>query len=152
MKGYPRWFLPCLIGTFVASLFTGILLLPTMLSLRLEIDVEPILGGDQRLMAAAVHVGAGFLLCTALGALLPVHARSGWRRKVNVISGIALIALPGLQVLTGIGSFYLGDETMIRYNSISHAGLGGLMVLFFVYHSLTGCAKVRAKSSLHDKL
>ncbi len=138
MGGYPRWF-PWVLICLLAGLFiSGGLLLPTLLDMRLEWDVIWRLGGSQRIAVAALHVGLGFILLAALGALAVIHMRLGWRRRQNRFSGALLPVLIMGLTLTGLGIFYFGDDDLSLLASVSHTAIGLTLELMFIQHVLNG--------------
>jgi heme A synthase len=138
LAGYPHWFYTGLM-TGIAGLFcTGIALLPSMLAMRLDIEMSWRVAGDMRLIVAAVHCAAGFLLFGMVGALLAIHVRIGWRRRLNRISGMALLVLLILLLVSTLGIYYLGDELWSRVSSVTHTSAGLLIALAVVWHSIKG--------------
>lgn len=118
--------------------FTGVALLPSMLDMRLDIEMSWRIGGGTRLFAAASHCAAGFVLVGMVGALFAIHVRIGWRRGLNRISGTTLLALMMILLASVLGIYYLGDERLSRASSITHTSAGLLTVLVMVWHSTKG--------------
>jgi hypothetical protein len=146
LAGYPHWFFAALMTALAGVLFTGIALLPSMLEMRLDIAMTWRIGGDLRLLAAASHCAAGFVLVGVLGALLAIHIRIGWRRGLNRISGTALLVLTIVLLLSVLGIYYLGDEGLSRASSVTHTSAGLLTVLVAVWHSIKGRRLRRART------
>lgn len=146
MAGYPRWFFACLSLVCIALLATGILLLPHMLEMRLDIDAPVHIGGDLRLASAAAHATAGFLVTGLAGALLALHVRIGWRRRRNRISGLALLVLLATLPLTAVGIYYFGEEVYSLGSSAVHALAGLLAAVVYVWHAVSGARLRRAPS------
>ena len=117
---------------------TGLALLPSMLEMRLDIGMPWRVEGGLRLCAAALHCTAGFLLLGMVGALLAIHVRIGWRRRLNRISGVTLLVLIALMLVTVLGIYYMGDERWSRASSVIHTGAGLLAVGLVVWHSVKG--------------
>ncbi len=138
LAGYPHWFYAALMTVIAGLLFTGIALVPSMLAMRLDIETPWRVEGSARLLAAAGHCAAGFLLVGIMGSLLAIHVRIGWRRHLNRISGATLLVLLLLLVVSTLGIYYLGDELLSRVSSITHTGAGLLLVSVFVWHSIKG--------------
>ena len=145
MKGYPKWFYLMLCSVLVALFATGTLLAPTILDLKLEWDMPWRLASDQRIGVAALHTLLSFLTLTLIGALWSVHMRSGWKRRSNHHSGLGLIVVMLLLLITGIGIFYLGDEDNAMIASLGHMAIGGMLPVIFSYHALAGYQKARRR-------
>jgi len=138
MKGYPRWFHALLLAIFAALFVTGGLLVPTTLDLQLEWDVPWRLGADLRIAVAAMHTTVAFLMLMLLGALLGIHARAGLRQRRNVRSGLGLVAVMGMLMVTAVGVYYLGDEQAAAIAALAHLVAGGGAPLLFGYHAWAG--------------
>ena len=138
MKGYPRWFFALLLFIFAALFITGVLLTPTSLDLRLEWDVPWRLGADWHIAVAATHTAVAFVMLMLLGALLGIHARAGLRRRRNVYSGLALVAIMAVLMATAVGIYYLGDEQMAMMTALTHLAVGLGAPLLFGYHAWAG--------------
>ncbi|MEZ5559730.1 MAG: hypothetical protein R3E86_14450 [Pseudomonadales bacterium] len=138
LAGYPRWFHPVLLGILALLFGTGIALVPPMLDMRLDMDVPWQLDAGTRLACAVWHAAAAFVAVGLSGALLAIHTRIGWRRRLNRISGTALLALMVILLSTGLGLYYAGAEAWILASSAAHAGLGILSAPVFVWHLFRG--------------
>lgn len=138
LKGYPAWFFPLLLVVMFVLLGTGVVLIPTMLEMRLDLDSPVSIGRDLRLLSAASHTTMGFLVLALIGAVLAIHVRIGWRVKLNRISGVGLLALFAIMLLTGLGMFYVGGLTLSRACSIVHLGAGILSAFLLGWHIFKG--------------
>ncbi len=118
-----------------------------MLEMRLDIDMSWRIEGGARLLTAASHCAAGFLFVGMVGALLVVHVRIGWRRRLNRISGVSLLLLVLILLISTLGIYYLGSELLSRVSSVTHTGAGLLMVLAAVWHSIKGRVLRRADTA-----
>ena len=129
MKGYPPRFLNLLWTVCAAVLVTGLLLLPTTLVLRFELNIPWRLPADGRVLTAALHAGAAFVMLSVCGALWSIHMRAGWRRKRQRATGATLVlSMAGLG-LTALGVYYLGDSTLANLVALLHVVLGLLIGL-----------------------
>jgi hypothetical protein len=81
-----------------------------------------------------VHGAAAMLALVLLGALLP-HIAAGWRLLRNRRSGIALLALNGLMILTGYLLYYAGGEALRQGASVLHLALGTFLAAVLLAHS-----------------
>lgn len=138
MKGYPRWFLLALVATLLAILASGLLLAPTTLTMRAEIDVAWRLPAAARLLVVALHTAAGFATLLLVGAIWSVHMRSGWRRRKHRASGLALALALVLLGASAVGIFYFADETLAAVAAFLHLALGIALVGQFGWHWARG--------------
>jgi hypothetical protein len=98
-----------------------------------------------RLYLIAAHGFAGMLFLVALGAILVMHVREGWRRALNWISGSLMLATAVLLGLSACGLYYLGSDTLRNLVSDLHIALGLFVPLIFVAHVALGRrARLRA--------
>jgi heme A synthase len=134
MKAYPRWFYVLLLLGLLLLAVTGILLVPNSLSMRFELDIAWALDGSRRLLSAALHTTASFLILFIVGALFPIHMRAGIRAKKNLRSGLTLVACFLVLSMTGIGLFYFGGEQLLIGTAFLHMLAGGLLLLLFALH------------------
>ena len=138
MKGYPRgfpWVLFAVIGILAAA---GLALIPNMLFFKLDWFEEPFLEGKTRMMIAAIHVSAAMAFAFLLGSIWAIHMRNGWRLKKHRISGGVLVISFVTLAVTGIGNFYLGDESWMKANGILHACAGIALILMTIIHPILG--------------
>lgn len=145
MKGYPKSFKSMLYGVSLATLLTGVLLVPTFLDLRLELDVPWRLPFDMRLPVVAGHVIAALWLLMLFGASWTVHMRHGWRIRQNLGSGFSLVGGMLLLGLTGVGIYYFGDEDLSLWSSMGHTLIGIIAPLFLFYHISVGKLTARQR-------
>lgn len=134
MKPYPSWFKRGLVLVASVLFATGLLLIPTLLSVRAEIEVPWRLPGDQRVLVAAVHVGLAMLSLTMVGALWTVHMRAGWRKHRQRVSGALLCTGVATLALSALVLHYAEEEATAALASWVHLGVGVLMLLPFVWH------------------
>ena len=78
----------------------------------------------------------GFLI--VFGTVLPVHARRAWHARLNYRSGLTVLGLVSLLVLSGLALYYLASEALRPWLSATHwiAGLVGVAVL--IVHAVLG--------------
>jgi hypothetical protein len=134
MKGYPRWTLPTLLWTTGAILATGLLLAPGTLVTRGDIDLAWMLPSNGRLVTAALHATAGFMIMLLVGALWSIHMRAGWRKGRHRVSGLTLALLMPALALSAVGVYYFGDETWAAISAFIHLGLGVALAAVFGWH------------------
>jgi hypothetical protein len=85
-----------------------------------------------------VHGAAMLLFLVVLGSLWPVHALTGWRHRINHRSGIFVLTLVSILILTGYGLYYLGDETIRPWISAVHWAIGLIAAVGLAVHALLG--------------
>lgn len=85
-----------------------------------------------------LHGLAVLLFLAALGSVLPVHVRYGWRHRMNRGSGVPVLAAAGLLTLTGYGLYYLVDDDLRDWTSLVHWLVGLAAIVLLILHSLLG--------------
>jgi len=84
---------------------------------------------------------SAYALLVAVGSLLPLHVRSGWLRKRNVITGVMITAVMVALSATALMLYYGGEETQAVAKWLHLAfGLGSFVL--FPAHALL---KVRTR-------
>jgi hypothetical protein len=144
LTGYPRWCHGALLGTLTALTASGMWLLPGMLEMRLDWSIGWHAEGAPRVLGSAIHTGAAFMTLGAFGALLAIHARIGWRRRLNRLSGSGLVVACSIMLGSSLITLYAGDESWSRGGSIAHTGAALLGILLFAWHGLVGRALRRS--------
>jgi heme A synthase len=134
MKGYPHHFQPLFYAIFLTLLFSGIVLIPSALEMRLEWNVPWSLSGELRVGIHALHATGDFLFLFLAGALWSVHMRAGWRRHENHRSGVMLVSLISLLLLSGIGLYYAGEEELGRLAVVVHLFIGLSIPVMLLTH------------------
>lgn len=138
MKGYPRWFLPALLGAMLLMFVTGVLLAPTTLMLKAELALPWHLPSSARVLTAALHAAGGFTLMLLVGALWSLHMRAGWRRNRQRGSGAVLGVMLLVLAVSAVAVYYLGDETLGATAALIHLGTGLALALPFGWHWVHG--------------
>ncbi len=85
-----------------------------------------------------VHGAAAMVTLIVLGSLLPGHVRRGWNIRRNHRSGITLLALNGLLILSGYALYYFGGEESRAVISVLHWILGLLLPALLAWHVWQG--------------
>lgn len=80
-----------------------------------------------------------------LGAVIPVHVVGEWRRRINRMTGIAMLTINALFVVTAFGLYYIGSEVLRGWASDLHIGLGFTLPALLAAHVMRG----RRISRLH---
>jgi hypothetical protein len=143
MKGYPDWFPRFVIATMILLFATGVLLIPTTLEMRLELDVPWRLASSSRLAVVSGHVFVSFAILLIVGALWQLHMQAGLRKGRNVYSGLTMSTLLAVLTATGVGILYAGDETLSIAASMFHLLAGLAVAALFVFHVVKGRQQLR---------
>jgi hypothetical protein len=138
MKGYPRWFLPTLIGTLLLILVSGLLLAPTTLLMRAELALAWRLPPNIRMTMAALHAVGGFAAMLLIGAVWSVHMRSGWRRQKHRASGLTLALMLLILCTSAVAIYYLVDEMLAALTAFLHLAVGMALVFQLGWHWARG--------------
>ena len=81
-----------------------------------------------------LHGVTSLLMLAAIGSMLPVHVRLGWRGMLNRISGAALLATLALLALTGAALYYVADETVRGAMIWIHEIVGVASIVICIVH------------------
>jgi heme A synthase len=135
MSGYPRWFNWYFVSLIVTWIFiTGVLMTPTALDSRFQIDMGWRLSGDSRVLVSALHALAAFAVAMLLGTLWSIHMRKEWRQNRKRLSGAILTSMWFVLIFTGVGLYYFGSESLLNASSLIHTMTGFAVTIFFVIH------------------
>lgn len=147
MNGYPRYFLALLWSGLILLIASGLVLSPGMFELRLQWEVPWSLPGGWRSVAAATHGLMAMLLLVIVGALLPLHVRSGLRFARNFASGIVLLTALATLAASGWAIYYTVNEDLSAFASMLHLGTGLAGVVPWCIHVIRGRRLRRARES-----
>jgi len=150
VSGYPKGFGAFLYAVCAVLAASGLLLTPTVLDLRLEWDVPWRLSGGQRMGVAAAHTLAALVVTGVIGALWAVHVRRNWRQRRNRVTGAMLVGAWVFLALTGVAEMYLGDESAGLWASVTHTGVGALVVVLLAAHIVIGLRSRRIATAAAD--
>ncbi|MFZ3230217.1 MAG: hypothetical protein WA160_08430 [Pseudobdellovibrio sp.] len=135
MKGYPKWFTANLISVVgMVLFFSGLLLMPTVAELRLQLNVPWRMANENRIVLAGIHVLVGFVVVAIMGALWSIHMRHEWRKKRNQLTGIILSGALFILIISGVGIFYFGNENLTMMSSLTHSAFGVLVFFIYIWH------------------
>lgn len=85
-----------------------------------------------------LHGAAAMAGLVVLGSLLPGHIARAWRLRRNHRSGLLMLSLVVLLVVTGYGLYYAGDEETRPWISVVHWLAGMLAAAGLVLHVRLG--------------
>jgi hypothetical protein len=81
-----------------------------------------------------IHGAAAMVFLILFGTLLMQHVPEGWRQDRQRSSGVSLLGLCGLLIVTGWGLYYWGDDTLRQWTTVIHTGVGlALPVLIWLH-------------------
>lgn len=123
--------------------------MPTTLQVRLDKTLPWRLSADSRVVVAGIHALLALISLAIVGALSSIHMRKEWNRKRNRVSGMTLVITFVFLSLSGLGIYYFGNETLSLLSSISHSGVGILVLGLYIWHLIykkTAAAKNAHKS------
>lgn len=143
-QGYPASFIPVLGLAGLTLLATGILLIPLLLTMQMELDLPWYPSGLLRNLITGIHVLSGFVLVFLLGAVTIVHIRAGWLRGEKRVSGAFATSLIALLAVTAILLLYSPLEAVAHQAAIVHTLLGIALPLVIGMHARTRI-RVRAR-------
>lgn len=103
--------------------------------LRHELHLE-IPGVETHSYLVMHGVSAAFALL-AIGAILPGHLRVAWIARRNRISGIAMLLVMALLMLSGLMLYY-GSEEIRDATVLTHWIVGGAVIAAFPLHLVLG--------------
>ena len=85
-----------------------------------------------------LHGAAAMGFLVAFGAVLPQHVRSGWRQHVNRATGLLMLSVVCVLILTAYGLYYVGDDRARAAFSVTHWSVGLAAAALLVLHVVTG--------------
>ncbi len=85
-----------------------------------------------------LHGAAAMVGLVALGSLFPGHIARAWRARLNRRSGLSMLCIAGLLVVTGYGLYYAGDEETRPWISMVHWNVGLAAAVGLAVHMLLG--------------
>jgi hypothetical protein len=91
-----------------------------------------------------IHGGMAMLALIMLGALIPIHIQRAWRGRLNRLTGIAMVTVNTVLVLTAFGLYYAGSDTLRGWISDIHIAFGLAFPVVILVHIVIGRARKRA--------
>lgn len=123
-QGYPTYFSLGLMIFALLCLATGWLLIPLLLTFKLEFDLAWYPRGALRNWGTALHVLTGFGLLFLTGAIWSIHARAGWLRKIRHVSGTLLLTGVISMALSAPIMLYASSEALGTVAAATHTAIG----------------------------
>ena len=134
MKGYPGWFFSLLLVTLLVEAVSGLMLIPTTLDMKFAMRVPWRMMGDLQLNVIFLHSLSAYILMCCIGALAPIHMRSGIRQHKHMVLGLSLLTLFIVLMLSALGLLYLADEDLINLSAVLHLAAGVAVIVNFAFH------------------
>ena len=85
-----------------------------------------------------IHGGTAMLALLILGALIPIHMQRAWRGRLNRLTGIAMVTVNTVLVLTAFGLYYAGSDTLRGWISDIHIAVGLAFPAIIIVHIVIG--------------
>jgi hypothetical protein len=133
----PRWQELAVYLSFGLLLLTGIAWLVFDTWVRVKGDFGPQHHPAEHLVLIAHAIGA-YAFLIILGAMIPVHIPLGWHQRRNLVSGITLVTVCGLLGLTALGLYYVGEDLMRSWTSLTHWVVGLAALPALLIHATRG--------------
>jgi hypothetical protein len=97
-----------------------------------------------------VHGASSYALLVAIGSLLPVHVRSGWQRRRNLMTGLTVTIAMAVLGVTALLLYYGGEEMHAPAKWL-HLFVGFACLAVFPVHAFLGERSPRpAQNSADD--
>jgi hypothetical protein len=94
--------------------------------------IEP---GDITRPLLTIHGIFSYTLLVAIGSLLPLHVRSGLRRRHKLVTGLTVLTIMAVLAVTALVLYYGGEDIQIPAKWL-HLGFGLGGILLFPIHVL----------------
>jgi hypothetical protein len=94
-----------------------------------------------------VHGGMAMLALLMLGALIPIHIQRAWRGRLNRLTGIAMVTVNAVLVVTAFGLYYSGSDMLRGWVSDIHIAVGLAFPVVILVHIVIGRTRKRALGS-----
>lgn len=88
--------------------------------------------------ALKIHGASAMVVLVILGTLIPIHIKRAWKADINRWSGLAMISVNLLLIVTGYGLYYCGGEQSRIVISYFHWIVGCFLPLFLIWHIVIG--------------
>jgi len=87
-----------------------------------------------------IHGLAAPVFLMVFGALFPTHISRAFKARINMKTGLFLLAILFLLITTGYSLYYIGSENLLKTSSLTHSILGVICVPLLIGHIITGKA------------
>ena len=94
-----------------------------------------------------LHGAAAMAFLIALGTLLPLHVRRAWQLGRNNLTGVGVLSVVSVLVVTGYGLYYASGESIRVWLSVVHWAIGFTGIPVLILHASVG---KRRTANLHS--
>ena len=133
----PQWQLRAVYAATAALVLSGSLWLLLHYFLRSEGDFGPMPNPLEHPMLA-LHGAAAMTGLVVLGSLLPVHLLRGWQQRRNLASGISLLGVQGVLIVSGYGLYYASGDGFRAAIGLVHWLIGLGVTALLIWHIVAG--------------
>lgn len=84
--------------------------------------------------ALQVHGAMAFLMMIGFGFVLGAHVPRSWKTKKKRRTGILLVAMPSLLVISGYLLYYIAEDTFREWLEYIHLAIGFLLPFILLLH------------------
>jgi len=102
--------------------------------------------------ALQIHGAMAFLMMVGFGFVLGAHMPSSWKTKQKRKTGILLIAMPCLLIMSGYLLYYVAEDTFREWVEYTHLAIGFLLPLSLALHIAMKVKYRNVKRKNEDKL
>jgi hypothetical protein len=95
---------------------------------------------DLARLLLTLHGVSAYALLVAIGSLLPIHVRSGWLRRRNLVTGLLVTAVMAVLAATGLALYYGGEELQTPARWL-HLAFGLACFIVFPAHAFVRLKK-----------
>jgi hypothetical protein len=88
-----------------------------------------------------IHGALAMVFLILFGTLLTQHVPWGWKRRQQRPSGVTLLVISAVLIVTGWGLYYLVNEGIRHWVGLIHWGLGLLFPALIAFHVILGKSK-----------
>jgi len=91
------------------------------------------------------HAFSAFFIMLFYGAMWATHVQYGWRSKLSRRTGIAIVSVLGLQIISAYLLYYMANEGMRDITRYIHLGVGLSIPLVLYVHILIARRRYQKK-------
>ncbi len=148
---FPKIYRQCLYGMFLLSCCSGssFFILKTWFVQQGEYGLVK---HAWQYPALQIHGAMAFLMMVGFGFVLGAHMPKSWKTKEKRKTGILLLTMPSLLILSGYLLYYVAQDTFREWLEYTHLAIGLLLPLGLTLHIATKVKHKHVKQKNEDKL